>query len=256
MARIASRWRRARTTSLSPSDLRAPRQRHVRRATVVLLQQPETPPGRSKRPSNLRRLRGTGGAEPGARAATPDPAPQAHLPADPNESAEAERLTGTAVTTERSVAERPTAYRRARRPARGNHDGECARGAPGVAGGAVCGSWVPGIPVRAVARTRTGAGDVFNGALVLALAEGKALLESARFANAAAARSVTRAGASQPSAPTPGDPRHALSKAQDTYEQVVVCPRRDRRAHHSGCTSPTTVAPRRACPTSRRSHWS
>ena len=47
----------------------------------------------------------------------------------------------------------------------------------------------------------TGAGDIFNGALVVALAEGQALLEAARFANAAAAISVTRFGA-QPSAPT------------------------------------------------------
>jgi ribokinase len=46
----------------------------------------------------------------------------------------------------------------------------------------------------------TGAGDVFCGALAVALVEGKALPAAARFASAAAALSVTRLGA-QPSAP-------------------------------------------------------
>ena len=47
--------------------------------------------------------------------------------------------------------------------------------------------------------TRPAAGDVFNGALAVALAEGRSR-EAVRFANAAAAISVTRLGA-QPSAP-------------------------------------------------------
>ncbi len=55
-----------------------------------------------------------------------------------------------------------------------------------------------GLRVRAV--DTTGAGDVFNGALAVALAEGRPIFEAARFANAAAALSVTRPGA-QPSAP-------------------------------------------------------
>ncbi len=46
----------------------------------------------------------------------------------------------------------------------------------------------------------TGAGDVFNGALAVALAEQQPLRDAARFAAAAAALSVTRRGA-QPSAP-------------------------------------------------------
>jgi ribokinase len=57
---------------------------------------------------------------------------------------------------------------------------------------------IPGYKVKAV--DATAAGDVFNGALAAALAEGKPLFEAARFANAAAAISVTRLGA-QPSAP-------------------------------------------------------
>jgi ribokinase len=47
----------------------------------------------------------------------------------------------------------------------------------------------------------TAAGDVFNGALAVALTEKRALDDAVRFANAAAALSVTRMGA-QPSAPT------------------------------------------------------
>jgi ribokinase len=61
---------------------------------------------------------------------------------------------------------------------------------------------VRGFKVKAV--DSTGAGDIFNGALAVALAEGKLLLDAVRFANAAAALSVTRRGA-QPSAPSRTD---------------------------------------------------
>jgi ribokinase len=57
---------------------------------------------------------------------------------------------------------------------------------------------IPGFQVGAV--DSTAAGDVFNGALAVALSEGLALHDAACFANAAAAISVTRLGA-QPSIP-------------------------------------------------------
>lgn len=50
----------------------------------------------------------------------------------------------------------------------------------------------------------TAAGDVFNGALAVALAEGKSLMDSVKWAQAAAALSVTKPGA-QPSIPTRND---------------------------------------------------
>jgi ribokinase len=57
---------------------------------------------------------------------------------------------------------------------------------------------IPGFKVKAI--DSTAAGDVFNGALAVALTESRPLDAAARFANAAAALSVTRLGA-QPSAP-------------------------------------------------------
>ena len=57
---------------------------------------------------------------------------------------------------------------------------------------------IPVVPVRAL--DTTAAGDVFNGALAVAISEGRDLEESVVFANTAAAISVTRMGA-QSSAP-------------------------------------------------------
>jgi ribokinase len=57
---------------------------------------------------------------------------------------------------------------------------------------------IPGYSVDAV--DTTGAGDAFNGALAVALAEGKELAHAIAFANAAAALCVTKPGAA-PSMP-------------------------------------------------------
>lgn len=57
---------------------------------------------------------------------------------------------------------------------------------------------IPGFVVKAI--DTIAAGDVFNGALAVALTEGRSLSQAVRFANAAAAISVTCRGA-QPSAP-------------------------------------------------------
>ena len=52
---------------------------------------------------------------------------------------------------------------------------------------------VEGFPTQAV--DTTGAGDTFNGALAVALAEGSEFKEAVRFANAAASLSVEKFGA-------------------------------------------------------------
>ena len=58
---------------------------------------------------------------------------------------------------------------------------------------------IPAYKVNAI--DTTGAGDAFNGGLIVALAEGKTLVEAARFANAVGALSVQRIGTT-PSMPT------------------------------------------------------
>jgi ribokinase len=111
----------------------------------------------------------------------------------PNET-EAELLTGIAVTDEATAAKAAEKLR-----ARGVETVILTLGARGAfVATASLKELVLGFEVKAV--DTTAAGDVFNGALAVALGEGRALLEAVRFANAAAAISVTRVGA-QPSAP-------------------------------------------------------
>lgn len=75
---------------------------------------------------------------------------------------------------------------------------------------------VPGFKVKAV--DATAAGDIFNGALAVALAEGQALPAAVRFANAAAAISVTRLGA-QTSPPTHQEIERFLKRSSQPPEQ-------------------------------------
>jgi ribokinase len=111
----------------------------------------------------------------------------------PNES-EAELLTGVVVSNEATAAQAAEKLL-----ARGVQNVIITRGARGAfLAGKDLRQLMPGFNVKAV--DATGAGDVFNGALVVALAEGRSLPEAARFASAAAAISVSHLGA-QPSAP-------------------------------------------------------
>jgi ribokinase len=66
-----------------------------------------------------------------------------------------------------------------------------------------------------VARDATAAGDVFNAALAVALAEDRSVAEALRFANAAAAISVTRPGA-QASEPTRAEVDRFLATGRTT----------------------------------------
>ena len=73
---------------------------------------------------------------------------------------------------------------------------------------------IPGFKVDA--QDTTAAGDTFNGALAVAISENKELNDAIRFANAAAAISVTRLGA-QPSAPN----RKEIEKMYD-LENIIT----------------------------------
>ncbi|SPE54690.1 ribokinase [Verrucomicrobia bacterium] len=132
-----------------------------------------------------------------------NPAPARRLPRSllrlvsiltPNET-EAEMLTGVKVKDDATAKEAA-----ARLVAQGVRTVVMTLGARGALILSAAGAqFVAGFKVKAV--DCTAAGDVFNGALAVALTEGQPLANAVRFANSAAAISVTRLGA-QPSAPT------------------------------------------------------
>jgi ribokinase len=177
---------------LAPADLKKAKSAFSRASVVVL--QLETPLETVQAAAQL-------AARAGARVIL-NPAPARPLPNDllrrvylltPNES-EAELLTGKPVENDAAVAKAADALL-----ARGVQNVIITLGARGAfVAGKEARAFVPGFKVKPV--DTTGAGDVFNGTLAVALAEGKSLLEAARFASAAAAISVTRLGA-QTSAP-------------------------------------------------------
>lgn len=112
----------------------------------------------------------------------------------PNET-EAEILTGIQVTDKASASKAAAALR-----ARGVATVIITLGSRGALLANASGDHlIPGFKVKAV--DTTAAGDTFNGALAVALAEGMTATAAVRFANAAAAISVTRLGA-QGSAPS------------------------------------------------------
>ena len=142
-----------------------------------------------------------------------NPAPARELPdsllrlvsiVTPNES-EAELLTGIKVNTDQAAARAAD-----RLLTRGVQTVILTLGARGAFVATKEGrQLVPGFKVKPV--DTTAAGDVFNGALAVKLAEGRPLIEAVRFANAAGALSVTKLGA-QPSAPTRREIERFLAK--------------------------------------------
>jgi len=118
----------------------------------------------------------------------------------PNE-VEAGRLTGISVGTADDAAKAAEALRR-----RGARTVVITLGARGLVwASATGGGTLPAFPVRAV--DTVAAGDAFNGALAVALAEGRPLPQALVWGAAAGALAVTREGA-QPAMPT----RRALER--------------------------------------------
>jgi ribokinase len=117
--------------------------------------------------------------------------------ATPNET-EAARLTGLPLT---GLDDAPAVAAAVR--ARGAAHAVLTLGAAGAFAAGPTGTvHAPGVAVTPV--DTTGAGDAFNGALAVALGEGRPLRDALEFANATAALACTRRGA-QPSMPTLGE---------------------------------------------------
>lgn len=197
---------------LSPLDVR--RAKKLFSQSIVVLLQLETP---LKTVESAVQLAYSAGAR-----VILNPAPAQMLPVSllkriylltPNEN-EAELLTGIVVKDKISAA---TAAEKLR--TMGVENVIVTLGARGAyVSGKFFDGMVPGYPVKAI--DSTAAGDIFNGTLAVALAEGKSLIESARFATAAAAVSVTRLGA-QTSAPSRGEIEAMLAngKLKQTRER-------------------------------------
>jgi len=158
----------------------------------------------------------------------------------PNES-EAELLTGIRVTDPPSAGEAAGVLQR-----KGIETVIVTLGAAGalVAGPHFSGL-VPAFLVDPV--DTTAAGDVFNGALAVALSEDESLETAVHFASAAAALSVTKLGA-QPSAPTR---RQIMGFSRDLDNKLAMNkrPRRFGTQGSRGRTLRDTIHARMSCTT-------
>lgn len=214
---------------LSPADVRKARD-VFRHASVVLLQL-ETP---LETVAAAAALAATGGAR-----VILNPAPAQALPASllkgiylltPNE-VETQLLTGVKVNSEAAAARAA-----GKLLSRGIQNAIITMGARGAfVAGAGLRRFIPGHKVKAV--DATGAGDMFNGALAVAIAEGKTLLEAAMFANAAGAISVTRPGA-QASAPG----RHEIEQFMATGKIARAVARNGSVVGSNGLNGWTTIS--------------
>lgn len=188
---------------LTPADVHATEKAFA--GAKALVMQLETPPVTVQAAARLAKKHGV--------PVILNPAPAAKLPAallrlvtilTPNET-EAELLAGIKITDDASVRE---AARRLL--AQGVQNVIITLGAKGAyLCNATSDKFIATHKVKPV--DTTAAGDTFNGALAVALAEGRDLSGAVRFANAAAAMSVTRLGA-QPSAPARGEIERLMAR--------------------------------------------
>jgi ribokinase len=177
---------------LSPADIKKAKAAFAS-ATAVIMQL-ETPLDTVQAAADLAHSKGAMVIlNPAPAQKLPDSLPKKVSILTPNET-EAELLTGIKVTDDASCAKAADALLR-----KGVKTVIITLGSRGsYVATAKSKEMVPGFKVKPV--DTTAAGDTFNGALAVALAEGKSMNDAVRFANAAGAISVTRMGA-QPSAP-------------------------------------------------------